>query len=363
MTSPAEELVFAPLGGAGEIGMNLSIYGLGSPRKKAWLAVDLGVAFAGDDLPGVDLIMPEVRFLVEERRNLVALVLTHAHEDHFGALLDLWPRLKVPVYATPFTAALLEAKRQSEPGAPDIPVKIVPLGGRITLGPFDIEFVSVAHSIPESNALIIRTSLGTVLHTGDWKLDPTPVIGPPTDEAKLRALGDAGCLAVIGDSTNAVRDGRSPSETDVAKSLKELIADAPGRVAVTTFASNVARLPAAAAAALASGREVVVVGRAMDRIVQVARETGYLEGVQEFRGTDTYGYLPPDKVVALCTGSQGEPRAALARIAEDEHPDVTLAKGDRVIFSARPIPGNEKAIARVINGLVRQGVEVISDRT
>jgi ribonuclease J len=358
-----DELTFAPLGGVGEIGMNLSLYGLGSEQKKAWLAIDLGVAFAGDDLPGIDLIMPDIRFLVEERRNLVGLVLTHAHEDHFGALIDLWPRLKVPVYATPFTAALLEAKRQSEPGAPDIKVKVVPLGARFTLGPFDIEFVSVSHSIPESNALIIRTSLGTVLHTGDWKLDPTPVIGPPTDEAKLRALGEAGCLAVIGDSTNAVREGRSPSETDVSKSLKELIASAPGRVAVTTFASNVARLRAVADAARACDREVVVVGRAMDRIAQVARDTGYLEGVQEFRGTDTYGYLPRDKVVALCTGSQGEPRAALSRIAMDEHPDVTLAAGDRVIFSSRTIPGNEKAVGRVINGLVLQGVEVITDRT
>jgi ribonuclease J len=363
MVSPQEELVFAPLGGVGEIGMNLSLYGLGSERSKSWLAVDLGVAFAGEDLPGIDLIMPDIRFVVEERRNLVGLVLTHAHEDHFGALIDLWPRLKVPVYATPFTAALLEAKRLSEPGAPDIPVKVVPLGGRITLGPFDIELVSVAHSIPESNALIIRTRLGTVLHTGDWKLDPTPVIGPPTDEARLRALGEAGCLAVIGDSTNAVRDGRSPSEADVAKSLKELIASAPGRVAVTTFASNVARLRAVADAARACDREVVVVGRAMDRIVQVARETGYLEGVQEFRGTDTYGYLPRDKVVALCTGSQGEPRAALSRISTDEHPDVTLAAGDRVIFSSRTIPGNEKAVGRVINGLVAQGIEVITDRT
>jgi ribonuclease J len=363
MTSPAEELVFAPLGGAGEIGMNLSVYGLGSPRKKAWLAVDLGVAFAGDELPGIEVIMPDIRFLVEERGNLVGLVLTHAHEDHYGALIDLWPRLKVPLYATPFTAALLEAKRLSEPGAPEIPVTVVPPGGRIKLPPFDIEFASVAHSIPESNALIIRTRLGTVLHTGDWKLDPTPVIGPPTDEAKLRDLGNAGCLAVIGDSTNAVREGRSPSERDVAYSLKELIGSAPRRVAVTTFASNVARIRAVADAARACGREVVLVGRAMERIVQVAHETGYLDGVQDFRGTDIYGYLPPDKVVALCTGSQGEPRAALARIALDEHPDVTLGKDDRVIFSSRTIPGNEKAVGRVVNGLIRQGIEVITDRT
>jgi ribonuclease J len=363
MSSTNDELVFAPLGGAGEIGMNLSIYGFGPERKRTWIAVDIGVAFAGDDLPGVDLIMPDTAYLVEERRNLAAIILTHAHEDHFGALLDLWPRLRVPVYATPFTAALIEAKRQSDPSAPDVPVTVVPLGGRLRLGPFEIEFVSVAHSIPESNGLIIRTPLGTVLHTGDWKLDPTPVVGPPTDERKLRALGDSGCLALIGDSTNAIREGRSPSEADVAKALAELIGNARGRVAVTTFASNVARIRAVADAARACGREVVMVGRAMERIVEVARETGYLDGIQDFRGMDTYGYLPRDKVVALCTGSQGEARAALARIAADEHPEVSLSKGDRVIFSSRTIPGNEKAVNRVINGLVNQGIEVITDRT
>ena len=357
-------LVFAPLGGVGEIGMNLSIYGLGDERRRNWLAVDLGVSFASEEqLPGVDLIMPDVRYLVSERRNLAGLVLTHAHEDHFGALLDLWPQLKCPVYATPFTAALLTAKRLGEPGAPEIPITEVALNSRFKVGPFDIELVSVAHSIPESNALIIRTPHGNILHTGDWKIDPTPVVGAPTDEAKLRALGNEGCLALVGDSTNAIRDGRSPSEADVAKSLKDLIGKARQRVAVTTFASNVARIKAVAEGARACGREVVVVGRAMERVVQVARETGYLEGVQDFRDMEAYGYLPPDKVVALCTGSQGEPRAALARIAEDEHPEVTLAKGDRVIFSSRPIPGNEKAIGRVINGLINQGIEVITDRT
>src|SRR3954464_12963806 len=359
----AQELLFAPLGGVGEIGMNLALYGLGEGATRRWIAVDLGVSFAGEELPGIDLIMPDIAFLVAERRNLLGLVLTHAHEDHFGALLDLWPRLRVPVYATPFTASLFVAKRLGEPGAPDIPVNVVPLGGRINLGPFDIELVSMSHSIPESNALIIRTPLGAVLHTGDWKLDPTPVIGPPTDEAKLRALGDEGCLALIGDSTNAVRDGRSPSEIDVAKTLRELIGAAKGRIAVTTFASNVARMRAVAEAAAAAGREVVVVGRAMDRVAQVARECGYLEGINEFRGIDIYGHLPPDKVVALCTGSQGEPRAALARISEDQHPEVTFSKGDTVVFSSRTIPGNEKGVGRVINGLVRQGIEVITDRT
>src|SRR5690348_8880153 len=269
MPGPNDELVFAPLGGVGEIGMNLSIYGIGPERARTWLAVDCGVSFAGADLPGIDLVMPDIRYLIEERRNLVAIVLTHAHEDHFGALFDLWPQLRVPLYATPFTAALLEAKRRSEPGAPEIPVEVVPLGARFNLGPFDVEFVSVAHSIPESNALVLRTALGTVLHTGDWKIDPTPIIGAPTDERKLRELGASGCLALVGDSTNAIRDGRSPSEVDVARSLGELIAGAPRRVAVTTFASNVARIRAVADAARSCDREVVVVGRAMERIIQV----------------------------------------------------------------------------------------------
>jgi len=358
------ELVFAALGGVGEIGMNLSIYGFGDGRRRQWLIVDCGVSFASEEhLPGVDLILPDIRFLLEERKNILGLVLTHGHEDHLGALMYLWPRLNVPLYATPFTAALFEAKRVSEPGAPQIPVKIVPLGGDLSLGPFAVDFINVAHSIPESNALAIRTPAGIVLHTGDWKIDPTPIIGAPTDQKRLTALGDEGVLALIGDSTNAVRDGRSPSESEVAQTLAELIRTAPGRVAVTTFASHVGRLRAVADAARAVEREVVVVGRAMERVVQVARETGYLDGVQEFRSVESYGYLPPDKVLALCTGSQGEPRAALARIAEDEHPEVTLARGDRVIFSSRAIPGNEKAVAQVINGLVAQGVEVITDRT
>jgi ribonuclease J len=302
------ELVFAPLGGVGEIGMNLSIYGLGDERRRQWLIVDCGVSFASEEqLPGVDLILPDIRYLLEERRNIVGLVLTHAHEDHMGALIDLWPKLNVPLYATPFAAALFEARRLSEPGAPQIPVNVVPLNGRV-------------------------------------------------------ALGDEGVLALVGDSTNAIRDGRSPSEAEVAKTLAELIRTAPARVAVTTFASHVGRIRAVADAARSAGREVVVVGRAMERVVQVARETGHLDGVQDFRAAESYGYLPPDKVLALCTGSQGEPRAALARIAQDEHPEVTLARGDRVIFSARTIPGNEKAVARVINGLVLQGVEVITDR-
>jgi ribonuclease J len=362
MAKARDELVFAPLGGVGEIGMNLSVYGYGAGGAFTYMAVDLGVAFGGDDLPGIDLVMPDIRFLLEERKNLTGIVLTHAHEDHYGAIIDLWPQLKVPIFATPFTAALFEAKRLSEPGAPEIPITVVPLGGRFKVGPFDVELVSVCHSIPESNALIIRTPLGAVLHTGDWKLDPTPTLGAPTDATKLKALGEEGCLALVGDSTNAVRDGRSPSEKQVASVLAELIASARGRVAVTTFASHVGRIRAVAEAARACGREVILVGRAMERVTQVARETGWLDDSHVFHGPDMYGYLPPDKVLALCTGSQGEPRAALARIAEDEHPDVTLNRGDRVIFSSRTIPGNEKAVNRVVNGLVTQGIEVITDR-
>jgi ribonuclease J len=360
----SSELTFAPLGGVGEIGMNLSIYGLGDRHKRAWLAVDLGVSFGDEEhLPGIDLIMPDIGFLEKERQNLAGLVLTHAHEDHFGAIIDLWPKLRCPVYATKFSAALFEAKCESERDPPKIPVTVVPSGGRVDIGPFSVEFIPVAHSIPESHALAIHTEAGTVLHTGDWKIDPTPLIGAPTDERRLRELGEAGVLALVGDSTNAVRDGRSPSETEVAKTIAELIEGARGRVAVTTFASNVARVRAVADAARAAEREVVVVGRAMERVVQVARETGYLDGVQNFRGPDLYGHFPPDKVVALCTGSQGEPRAALARIANDDHPQISLNKGDRVIFSSRTIPGNEKAVGSIINNLVLQGIEVITDRT
>jgi len=269
----------------------------------------------------------------------------------------------VPVYATPFTAALIEAKRRGEPGAPEIPVTVIPVGGRFTVGAFDVELVTMTHSIPEANALILRTPAGTVLHTGDWKIDPTPILGDPTDEAKLRALGQEGCLALIGDSTNSVREGRSPSEADVAKTLTELIKGAKGRVAVTTFASNVGRLRSVAEAARAAEREVIVVGRAMDRVSLIARELGLFGNLPDFRPMEAYGYLPPNKVVALCTGSQGEPRAALSRIAEDQHPEVTLARGDTVIYSARMIPGNEKAVGRVLNGLIEQGVEVVTDRT
>ncbi|KAA5601124.1 ribonuclease J [Blastochloris sulfoviridis] len=363
MTKGEAELVFVPLGGVGEIGMNFALYGIGQGRKRQWLAVDCGVGFANDQLPGIDIILPDVRFIEEERKNLLGIVISHGHEDHIGALADLWPRLRAPVYTTPFTAQLITVRRLQEPGAPDIPIEVVPVGGHVSLGPFEVDFIPVAHSIPESHALAIGTPFGTVLHTGDWKMDPTPVVGSITDEARFRALGDAGVLAMVADSTNAVREGRSPSEADAGANLAKVIAEARGRVAVTTFASNVARMVSVAKAAEAAGREVVLVGRAMERVSMVARELGYLDGVREFRSVDTYGYLPRDKVVALITGSQGEPRAALSRIALDEHPDIALSPGDTVVFSARAIPGNEVGIGRIINALIRQGVEVITDRT
>jgi ribonuclease J len=357
-----DELVFAALGGVGEIGMNLGIYGFGPVDRRQWLVVDLGIAFAGPDTPGIDLIMPDVRFLIEERANIVGLVLTHGHEDHVGAMLDLWPKLGCTVYTTPFTAALTEARRLNEPGAPKIPFHVVPSGGRVKIGPFDVEFLPVAHSIPDSHGLALRTPLGLVVHTGDWKIDPTPVVGNVTDPERFKALGDEGVLAAICDSTNAVRDGISPSETDVQKTLKEIIKGAKHRVAVTTFASNVARIRSVAEAAIEAGREVVLVGRAMERVVMVAREQGLLDGLPPFRPVDAYGYLPRDKVVAILTGSQGEPRAALARIADDDHPEIALSAGDMVIFSSRTIPGNERGVNRIINALVLDGIDVLTDR-
>src|SRR3712207_3807948 len=279
-----DELVFVPLGGLGEIGMNAALYGFGPREARQWILVDLGMGFAGEEgLPGVDLMFPDLSFVEDERDNLLAIFITHAHEDHIGALAELWPRLRVPVYATRFAIGLLETRRLGEPGAPKVELREVEPGRPIQAGPFAVEYVPVAHSIPESNGLAIRTPLGLVLHTGDWKLDDTPFVGHTTSEAVFRALGDEGVLALICDSTNVVREGRSPSESDVARRLAEIIAASPHRVAVTTFASNVARIRAVAEAAQACGRECVLVGRAMDRVVEVARECGYLDDLPEFR--------------------------------------------------------------------------------
>jgi ribonuclease J len=364
MASHQDELVFLPLGGLGEIGMNAALYGFGPENDRQWILVDCGMGFGGEEnLPGIDVVYPDLRFIEEERHNLLGIFITHAHEDHIGALVEMWPSLQAPVYATKFAIGLLETRRLSEAGAPKINLNEIVPGQRLKLGPFDIEYVPVAHSIPESNALAIRTPHGLVVHTGDWKLDNTPYLGSLTSEEAFRSLGDEGVLALICDSTNVVREGVSPSESDVAKNLAQLINDAPHRVAITTFASNVARIRSVAEAARECGREVVVVGRAMDRVVEVAKECGYLEGLPEFRSAENFGYIPRDKIVAILTGSQGEPRAALARIAQDEHPDIALSAGDRVIFSSRAIPGNEKGVGAIINSLIEQGVEVITDRT
>ena len=362
--SPDDELVFLPLGGVGEIGMNAALYGFGPERRRKWILVDCGMGFASEEhMPGVDLMYPDLSFIEKRKDDLLGILITHAHEDHVGALVEMWPRLRAPVYATRFAVGLIETRKLSEPGAPRIELKEIAPGEPFQLGPFGIEYIPVSHSIPESNALAIRTPAGLVVHTGDWKIDPTPYLGGMTSEPVFRALGDEGVLALICDSTNIVRDGVSPSESEVAAALKDLIANAPHRVAITTFASNVARIRAVAEAAQSCNREVVVVGRAMDRVIDVADECGYLSGLNEFSPPQAYGYLDRSRVVALLTGSQGEPRAALARIAEDEHPDIALSAGDRVIFSSRTIPGNENPVNNIINNLVRRGIEVITDRT
>jgi ribonuclease J len=357
------EFVFAPLGGLGEIGMNCALYGYGPANTRQWLMVDLGVAFAGEEMPGVDLLVPDLSFIEKAKKNLVGIVITHAHEDHIGALAELWPDLGAPVYLTRFAAGLAEARRLGEPGAPKIPLKVVAPGDTVTIGPFVVEFIPVAHSIPESSALAIRTPSGLVVHTADWKIDSTPIIGPPTDEDRFRALGDEGVLALVSDSTNILREGESPSERDVAKALALLVGNARGRVVVTTFASNLARLRSAAEAGFAAGRQVCILGRAIERVVAVARECGMLDGLPAFLGMDAFDRLPRDRILALATGSQGEPRAALARMAGDEHPTAELNAGDTVIFSSRTIPGNEKAVGQIINAFVTAGVEVVTDRT
>lgn len=354
------ELVFCPLGGVGEIGMNFALYGLGPAHAREWIVVDVGVTFPDEHLPGVDLVLPDTRFIESQIDRLRGIVITHAHEDHYGALLDLWPRLKSKVWMTPFTAGLLGAKRQMD-GGPEIPVEIYRAGQRFQVGPFDIEAVAVTHSIPEPVSLAIRTPVGLVIHTGDWKIDPAPTIGPKTDEAKFRALGEEGVTALICDSTNAMREGDSPSEEAVGEGLKGVIEAAPGRVAVTTFSSNVGRIRSVMEAARDAGRQVLVLGSSLKRVINVSNELGYLEGLPEFIDEQDYGFIPRENLVILCTGSQGEPRAALAKLARDEMRNVALSPGDTVVYSSRVIPGNEKAILETKNLLIEQGIRIIED--
>src|SRR5690606_36170961 len=359
--SNTTELVFLPLGGVGEIGMNLAMYGFGPADNREWLVVDMGVSFAGPEQPGADLILPDIRYLEAEKHNLRGIIITHAHEDHYGALLDLWPRLKAPVYATPFTAGLLEAKRQSEFGAPEIPITIFKAGEKFEVGPFKLEAVAVTHSIPEPVSLAITTPLGTVMHTGDWKMDPEPSLGPAIDEARFRAVGDAGVLALICDSTTALRRGESPSERQVGASLRELIENARGRVAITTFSSNVGRIRSITEAARDAGRQVLVVGRSMKRAISVATELGYMEGLPEYLSEEDFGYIPRENVVMILTGSQGTPRPARARRARDERGRLALSAGGTVIYSSGAIPGNEHAILYMRNGLVDRGIKISGD--
>ncbi|WP_406604349.1 ribonuclease J [Bartonella gliris] len=355
------EFVFLPLGGVGEIGMNLAAYGFGPQNLREWLLVDMGVSFAGPELPGADLILPDIRFLESEKHNIRGLVLTHAHEDHYGAVLDLWPKLKVPVYCTPFTAGLLESKKQSDFGSYKISLNIFQAGERFQVGSFGVEAIAVNHSIPESVSLAITTSLGTVIHTGDWKIDPTPSLGAVTDEKRFRALGKKGVLALLCDSTNACRDGMSPSEQQVQTSLTEIISKAEGRVAFATFASNVGRIRSIALAAESVGRQVLIVGRSLKRSIMVAQELGYMNGLAPFVSEEDYSYIPRKDIVLIVTGSQGEPHAALAKLSRNEMRNIALSASDTVIYSSRSIPGNEKAIIEIQNRFIDLGIKTITN--
>jgi len=355
-----DELVFLPLGGSGEIGMNMNLYGFGPPHNRKWIMIDCGVMFGDLSTPGIELICADPTFIFEEKENLLGLILTHGHEDHIGAVGLLAPELGCPVYATAFTAKLVEGK--TEERGVDIDMRVIDLGAKLSLGPFDLEFVTLTHSIPEPNGVIIRTPLGLVLHTGDWKIDPEPTLGPVTDSPTLRAIGDEGVLAMVCDSTNVLSSGESGSEMRVKESLIKLIAKQKGRVAVTTFASNVSRVVSVCAAAEAADRSVCLLGRSMLRIVGAAREVGLLPHGVSFVEPAEAGFLPREKVLYLCTGSQGEPRAALARIARDDHRDLVLTEGDTVIFSSKIIPGNERGIFTLINDLVELGVDVITEK-
>ena len=354
----ADELLFLPLGGCGEIGMNLSLYG----HDGKWLMVDLGITFGNESTPGIDVIMPDPSFIVEHRADLLGLVLTHAHEDHIGAVPYLWPRLRCPIYATPFTAAVLRRKLAEANLLGEAKITEIPMSGSFALGPFEIELISITHSIPEPNAVVLRTPLGNILHTGDWKLDPDPVIGPITDEAALRRLGGEGVLAMVCDSTNVLVEGSSGSEAEVRQAMDELIGRYRHRVAVACFSSNVARIESVTKAGLAHGRHVGLVGRSLRRMVEAAQESGYLQDLPDFISEEDIGHLPRERVLMICTGSQGEPRSALARIARDEHPDVGLEPGDACIFSSRIIPGNEHAIGELHNALIRRGVEIVTEK-
>jgi len=357
------ELIFCPLGGSGEIGMNMNLYAYGKPGSQKWIIVDVGVTFADDSLPGIDLIYPDPGFIVDKKNDLLGIVLTHAHEDHIGAITYVWKRLKCKIYATPFTASLVTEKFK-EKKIDIIPfLQIVQLNGTVNLDPFKIDFVTLTHSIIEPNGLKITTPAGTIFHTGDWKVDPNPLVGKKIDEEKLKKIGDEGVLAMICDSTNVFSIGKAGSESDVRKNLLNVMSRQKNRILVTSFASNVARMETVFYCSEKTGRHISLVGRSMQRIYKAAKQCGYLQNVIEPLDPRDSKKIPRDKIVYLCTGSQGEPMGALNRISNYTHPDVFVEKDDTVIFSSKIIPGNVRKHYNVHNKLLKDGINVVTEET
>jgi len=356
-----EEFIFCPLGGSGEIGMNMNLFAYGNPDNRKWLIVDIGVTFADDTLPGIDLIYPDPGFIVEKKDDLVGLVLTHGHEDHIGAIAHIWPKLKCNIYATPFTSVLIQEKFKEKKIDISNKLKIVQLNGNIQLGPFKVEFITLTHSILEPNGLSIETPSGTLLHTGDWKIDPNPMIGQKINEKKLKEIGEKGILAMVCDSTNVFSPGRAGSEGDVRKSLLKIIENKKKRVIVTSFASNVARMESIFYCAEKTGRQISLVGRSMQRIYKAARQCNYLNNFIEPLDPRDAKKIDRKKILYLCTGSQGEPNGAMMRVANYIHRDVMIEKNDTVIFSSKIIPGNEKKLYKLHNQLVKNGIDVVSE--
>ena len=355
------ELIFCPLGGSGEIGMNMNLYGYGEKNNHQWIIIDIGVGFVDDSVPGIDLMVPDPDFILQRKDDLLGILLTHAHEDHIGAIALLWPSLECPIYATPFTATLIKEKFREKKINIGSHLKIIELNGNVKIGPFDINYVTLTHSILEPNALQIKTPHGTLLHTGDWKCDTDPLIGKQMDEIKLKEIGKQGVLAMICDSTNIFTEGRSGSEKDVRESMLTVFENIKKKIIVTTFASNVARMETVFKCAEKVGRHLSLVGRSMHRIYNTARECGYLQNIKPPLDPRDAKKIPRDKIVYLCTGSQGEPLGAMNRIVNQEHPDVYLDEGDTVIFSSRIIPGNEKKLFKIHNQLVKNNINVISE--
>jgi len=356
-----EELLFCPLGGSGEIGMNMNLYAYGKENNRKWIIVDMGVTFADDSIPGIDLIMPDPGFIIDKKDDLLGIVLTHAHEDHIGAVAHIWPELKCKLFATPFTAALITEKFKEKKIDISSFLKIVPLNSKIKLGEFDIDFVTLTHSILEPNGLSIKTPLGTILHTGDWKIDPNPLIGNKIDQEKLEKIGDAGVSAMICDSTNIFSPGRAGSESDVRDSLLRIMELKTKRILVTSFASNVARMESIFYCAKKTGRSICLVGRSMHRIFKAAKKCGYLKGLIEPLEPRDAKKVAKNKILYLATGSQGEPMGAMNRIVNGSHPEVFLEDGDCVIFSSKIIPGNEKKLYNLQNQIVKNNIEIISE--